>query len=412
MKVWKTIFGIQLFCLLLGQSFVFGQSADSTKVKLRFKGFIKADAIFDSRQTVSARESFVLMYPKNVQRDKNGADLNSRPQFNQYGTSSRLIFTVDTLKYHGYNLTSYLETDFTGASEATNSGLRLRHAYLKIDHKQMQLWIGQYWHPLAAPEAFPDMVSLNLGNPIKSAMRAPQVRFQYHVHAFDFVAVASAQRDNASIGSSGVVPDYLKNQVIPGLHAQTIYHKKNLLLGAGYDFKRLNMRAKTDSNIAVNEYVSSSAAHIFGKLELSKITIKAQFIWGQNLYDQAMLGGVGVTAIDSLTQTQSYTPIAQSSVWMNIATKFPKFNVSLFAGYTQNLGTQKAVVGNVYARGADIAYIYRIAPQFSYKMGKVVLFSETEYTVAAFGIADKYCNVSSAKEVGNLRQNLSILYIF
>jgi hypothetical protein len=412
MKVLKAVLGVLLLSLVLFQTTVSAQSGDSAKVKLRIKGFIKADAIFDSRQTVSARESFVLMYPKKPLFDKNGFDLNNRPQYNQYGTSSRLIFTVDTLKYHDYNISAYVETDFTGASDATNSGLRMRHGYLKIDHKQMQLLIGQYWHPLAAPEAFPDMLSLNLGNPIKSAMRAPQVRFQYRVHAFDFVAVASAHRDNSSIGPSGIVPDYLKNQVIPGLHLQTIYHKNNFLLGAGYDFKRLNMRTKTDSNVAVNEYVSSSAVHVFGKLELPKMVIKAQCIWGENLYDQAMLGGVGVTAIDSLTQTQSYAPIAQASMWVNVATKFPKFNVSLFAGYTQNLGSETAFVGSIYARGNDIAYIYRIAPQLSYKMGKVILFSETEYTVAAYGIPDKYCKVSSSKETGNLRQNLSLLFLF
>lgn len=412
MKVLKTVLGVLLLSLVLFQNSVFGQSADSVKVKLRIKGFIKADAIFDSRQTVSARESFVLLYPKNVSYDKNNQDINNRPQFNQYGTSSRLIITIDTVKYHDYRLTSYLETDFTGASEATNSGLRLRHGYLKIDYKQMQLLVGQYWHPLVAPEVFPDMLSLNLGNPIKSAMRAPQVRFQYRVHVFDFVAVASAHRDNSAIGPSGIVPDYLKNQVIPGLHLQTIYHKNNLLLGAGYDFKRLNMRTKTDSNIAVNEYVSSSAVHLFGKLELPKLIIKAQCIWGENLYDQAMLGGVGVTAVDSLTQLQSYAPIAQASMWVNVATKFSKFNVSLFAGYTQNLGSETAFVGSIYARGSDIAYIYRIAPQLSYKMGKVILFSETEYTVAAYGIPDKFAQVSSSKEIGNLRQNFSILLLF
>ncbi len=412
MKVLKIVFEIVFLSLVLSQNMVFGQSADSARVKLRFKGFIKADAIFDSRQTISARESFVLMYPKKPSYDKNGYDLNSHPQYNQYGTSSRLIFTVDTLRYHDYDFTTYFETDFTGASDASNSGLRLRQGYVNIDHKQIQLLIGQYWHPLVAPEAFPDMLSLNLGNPIKSAMRAPQMRFQYRFHAFDFVAVASAHRDNSSIGPSGVVPDYLKNQIIPGLHLQTIYHKNNLLLGAGYDFKRLNMRTETDSNIAVNEYVSSSAVHVFGKLELRKITIKAQCIWGENLYDQAMLGGVGVTAMDSLTQTQSYAPIAQGSVWVNVTTKFPKFNFSLFTGYAKNLGSKTAFVGSKYARGCDIAYIYRIAPQLSYKMGKIILFSETEYTVAAYGIANAYCNVSSAKEIGNLRQNLSILFLF
>jgi hypothetical protein len=181
------------------------------------------------------------------------------------------------------------------------------------------------------------------------------------------------------------------------------------------------MRTKTDSNVAVNEYVSSSALHVFGKLELSKVIVKAQCVWGENLYDQAMLGGVGVTAVDTLTQGQTYAPIAQASMWVNVATKFPKFNVSLFAGYAQNMGSQKPFVGSVYARGndiayiypgKDIAYIYRIAPQLSYKMGKVILFSETEYTVAAYGTRDNYCKVSSTKEIGNLRENLSILFLF
>jgi hypothetical protein len=403
---------IILITLVCNSVYAFSGNGDSTSVKLKFKGFIKADAIFDSRQSVSARESFVLMYPKSPLYDRNGKDINSRPQYNQFATSSRLIFTIDTLRLKKSFVTAYFETDFTGASEATNSGLRLRHGYLKIENSHYQLLVGQYWHPLVAPEAFPDMLSLNLGNPIKSAMRAPQVRFQYNLSSFRFIGVASVHRDNSAIGPIGIVPDYLKNQIIPALHFQSIFSKGNFLIGAGVDYKRLRIRNSTNDTILTNELVYSTAVHLFTKIEFKKFTIKGQWIWGQNLYDQAMLGGLGVSNIDPLTKVYSYTPIAQTSAWLNIATKFPKFNFSIFAGYAQNLGAEKPIVGTIYARGSDILYIYRIAPQFSYKVGKVILFSETELTTAAYGSSNQYDIVKNTKEFMNIRENLSILFLF
>jgi hypothetical protein len=392
----------------------YGSTTDSLKTKLRFKGFIKADAIFDSRQTVSARESFVLMYAKKPQLDKNGADINARPQYNQYATSSRLIISIDTFRTSNFFITSLIETDFTGASESTNSGLRLRHAYLKLENSHHSLLVGQYWHPLVAPEVFPDMLSLNLGNPIKSAMRAPQVRYQYQTKYLDFIGVASMHRDNASIGPLplGVSSDYLRNQVIPSLDFQTIYRGKNWMMGAGCDYKRINMSIKSDSNYKVNEYVTGFSGHVFGKVDFKKITIKAQYIWGQNLYDQAMLGGVGITSIDTTNYQRSFSPIAQQSVWINVASKFKKLNFSIFAGVAQNLGSEKAFTGAVYARGNDIAYLYRIAPQISYKVGKVIFFSETEYTGAAFGTADAKGIVKNTKECGVFRENLAVLFLF
>lgn len=37
---------------------------DSSFFKIQFKGFVKSNLINDSRQTVSARECFVLLYPQ------------------------------------------------------------------------------------------------------------------------------------------------------------------------------------------------------------------------------------------------------------------------------------------------------------------------------------------------------------
>jgi hypothetical protein len=412
MKVRKIKALFLVFLLIISQKVVFGSELDSTKVKVKFKGFIKSDVMYDSRQCATARESFVLMYPKKPLLDKNGLDLNNKPQYNQFATSSRLIISIDTIRYKKSLISANIETDFTGSSELSNSGLRLRHGYLKIESPKQQFIVGQYWHPLVAPEVFPDMLALNLGNPIKSAMRAPQIRYQNNIKSFRLIGVASAYRDNSAIGSLGVIPDYLKNQIIPSLHLQSIYSKGVFLIGAGYDFKRLRMRNFTDSNLVANELVYSSAIHLFAKLDFKKLTIKSQFIWGENLYDQAMLGGLAVTKINPITNDFSYTQISQASAWINIATKFPKFNFSIFSGYALNLGAKNIVVGPVYSRGNDLLYVYRIAPQFSYKMGKVILFSESEITGAAYGSPNNYCIVKNTKEVVNFRENIAILFQF
>ncbi|PLX22847.1 MAG: hypothetical protein C0600_16165, partial [Ignavibacteria bacterium] len=57
---------------------------------ISFSGFVKTDIIFDSRQTVTARDGHFLLYPENEVLDANDEDINAAPNFNMLSIQTRL----------------------------------------------------------------------------------------------------------------------------------------------------------------------------------------------------------------------------------------------------------------------------------------------------------------------------------
>lgn len=398
-----------LFIILFYFSVCIAQT-DSNKVSYQVKGFIKSDIIMDTRQTVSAREGFVVLYPAKPDLDENGKDKNEGLIFNQFATSSRIIFDINQVKSSELKYRAYLEGDFTGSSNMSYTGFRLRHAYLKIDYKKLQLIAGQYWHPLVAEEVFPDMIGLNLGNPIKSAIRCPQFRLSYNITDFFKTTVsATSQLDNASIGELGSSSIYLRNRAVPNVDIQFQYKREKFILGLLLDYKEL-LFTKNDSILGLQKSLCKSAAYsVYGKFESSKFMSKAQIMYGGNLYEHAMLGGIANT----YENANAFIPIHTSSIWTNIYLKTNKWNVGFFAGYVQNMGANEKIGANIYGRGTDVHSVIRFAPQFMYKASsKLMFFSETEWTQATYGLKDDYGRIKNSKPVANFRENIAVILFF
>ncbi len=97
---------------------------------------------------------------------------------------------------------------------------------------------------------------------------------------------------------------------------------------------------------------------------------------------------------------------------MNASYTIGKWQPSVFAGYTLNAGSDRLATAQVYARGADIAYIYRFAPMITFTTGKFSLIGEVEYTAAAYGENTEKFKVINTKETGNYRIGLGAVYSF
>ncbi len=381
-------------------------------------GFARADAVFDTRQVVEAREGYVLLYPKNVMPDKEGNDINAQGSFNQYAMIARLFVKISGPDVLGAKVMALIEGDFTGASNVENNGFRLRHGYARLSWPKVTLLAGQYWHPLDVPEMIPNVLSLNTGAPFHSFSRQPQVRADVKLGKINLVFAATSQRDYVNCGpglpSSQVVSSsvYHRNSGIPNLHAQLQYSGGKIFAGAGIDYKRLVPRLLTDSNFKANESINSYAATGFFKVSLKPLVIKAQAIYGQNLNDHLMLGGYGVSAINPLTDRRSYSALNYFSAWIGMNTTGQTLQYSIFAGYCKGLGSPEPIVGPVYSRDADIAYTYRLSPMVTWMVGKLALAAELELSTAAYGQHDEYYESTVQHTVTNLRSSVSMAYNF
>lgn len=399
------------------------------KFGIEFHGFVKNDVIFDSRQTVTAREGHFLLYPTNEAMDIDGKDINATPNFNMLSIQSRLSGKITCPDAFGAKTSGLLEGAFFGHSNADINGFRLRHALVKLSWTKAELVFGQTWHPMFVTDCFAGTVSFNTGVPFQPFSRNPQVNFSYKLTDKLKVSLyALAERDFASTGPNGLSSQYKRNSAMPDGHLRLQYNSSNkdkntaIASGIGVGFKQLAPRTVTDSNIYNKETVNSLSVIGYTKYVLPKITIKLEAVLGQNMYDLLMIGGYAVDFIADTAVTnydyREYTTLDVASFWTDIHTNGKKFQFGVFAGYSQNLGSTQNIMNwntspMVYARGYNIAYLYRVSPRIVFNSGKVRIAGELEYTVAAYGDSNNSLGeVQNTKEVANIRALLGVFYFF
>jgi hypothetical protein len=423
--------GILLMVILT--SSLYGQEKkEEPKFGITLSGFVKTDLFYDSRQVVTIREGHFLLYPENQKPDLNGKDINSKDHFGILSIQSRITGKITGPDLLKAKTSALIEADFFGNENLNFSdvnGLRLRHAFIKLNWRTTELLAGQYWHPLFIPECFPDVISFNTGAPFQPFSRNPQIRLTQKVKNIKIIISATEQRDFSSNGPDGANPKYLSNSVIPdmNLHLQysRLWNDKNeFLIGAGVEHKKLTPRlfSQSDKNLkdgkdsiyySGDDKVKSFALSAYFKLRLKPLTVKGYGIYGGNLFDNVMLGGYAVKSINENAQwTYDYTPVKILSLWTEISTN-GKIQAAIFGGYTRNLGTNGDNTGIYYSRGANINYIYRLAPRMIVNLEKVRIAAELEYTSAQYGNADAGGIVNSnLKTLSNLRLLLAFYHFF
>jgi hypothetical protein len=412
MKIAIPVLLLLLFCLSAAYPQDVKPETKPDKPTLTWSGFVKAEALYDTRQVVEAREGYLLLYPKNVCLDKNGKDINAHGSFNQYAMTARLAAKATGPDILGAKAFAYIEGDFTGASNTENNSFRLRHAYIKMKWNHASLLAGQYWHPINIPEMIPNVLALNTGAPFHPYSRQPQIRLDVTKGKLNAMFAVAAQRDYANSGPAGTNTIYMRNSIIPNLNGQLQFVDEKLFAGVGIDFKRLTPRLVTDSLYATTASVNCTSYTAFVMAKTKPVVVKMQLVYGQGLNDHVIMGGYGVSKIEASTNQQEYSPLNYLSGWMTIATTGKVWQASVFAGYTKGFGSNDAIIGPVYARDADIDYVYRFAPMVSYTKGKLVIASEIELTTAAYGRNDSNYNVIDSKPVSNTRFSVSLGYFF
>ncbi len=422
-------------CVLAFGGILKSQDDEDKKFGISWSGFVKNDFFYDSRQTVTAREGHFLLYPAPVIDDPDGNDINAQSSLNFLSIQSRLAASITGPDAFGAKSSGKIEGAFFGHSNPDINGFRLRHAFVKLDWGKTQLLTGQYWHMMFMESCFPGTVSFNTGAPFQYFSRNPQIRLSHQFgESVNLIAAAATQRDFSSPGGYRT----LSNTAMPDLHARLeINISRNFLFGVTGGYKKVLPRLKSEAGYKAENDLGSATANAFVKLDMKKVTVKMQGIYAQNSFDGMMIGGYAIRDItDSLKDFREYTPVSTFSTWLDMQTKGKKFQVGLFGGYSQNLGTAEKVSARVfdpqstdtpapplydiYSRGSNIDYLYRISPRLIFNSGKFRFAAEVEYTVAAYAKTndagnlqlDESLKVTSSEEVGNLRVLLATYYFF
>jgi hypothetical protein len=360
----KTI--LFLCCISL---YYFRSDAQKKNFDYSFYGFVRGDIYCNSRNNVESVDGLFYLYPKDNVYDADGNDLNASANGSFYTFTTRLGLHIKGPAVGTAKTSANIETDFGGTTDI-NFMLRLRQAYVKFDWpKGSSLLLGQAWHPLFG-EVIPDILNLSAGAPFQPFNRSPQIRYQHRKNGITLTTSAIYQLIYTSNGPEGKSEKYLKDGVLPELYAGADYGKGPFLVGAGMDLISLKPRREAirEGKIyRVNERVTSFSCDLHAKYTGEKLQLAGKTILASNQTHNVMIGGFGVTKIDSRTGEQAYTPFRHSTSWLNLVYG-RKYRGGFFAGYTKNLGTSESLIDSdrLYGSGLNIDRLVNLSFSFRY----------------------------------------------
>ena len=385
------------------------------KPKLDFYGFVRNEFYYNSRQNEQSIDGVFHVAPKPVEPDaETGADKNAAPDAELTSVCTRLGLDAVGPRMLGAATSAKVEADFAGTG-STYFLLRLRQAYARFTWAKSDLLIGQTWHPLYGDVA-PQVMNLSTGAPFQPFSRAPMVRYRFSAKGVSLTAALVWQSQYLSAGPGGKSRDYLKHSCVPEAYAGVDYRRGRWLAGAGVEV--LSLVPRTQSEVEgraykVDERVTSVSCEAHVRYAGGLWMAAAKTLIASNLTQASMLGGYGVTAIDTRTGQREYAPLRHSSTWANVVYG-RRWRPGLFAGYVKNLGTGKPLAsGELYGTGTDVGQLAAGGVELTYNLPHWKVGAEYMYSAAWYGALDLgNGRVAASRSVGNHRGVLSVLYLF
>lgn len=364
-------------------------------------GFVNPHYYADSRAVVGGREDMMLFFPKPVERDANGNDINAGWRADMLAITTRLGVMVKGPDALGAKTAAYIEGDFTGATNATINNLRLRHAYFTLDWGKHRLLAGQYWHPMVVHEVMPGTNPLNMGAPFHPYARYNQVRYDAKLWGLHLIGVACWQLDNASQGllqsTATTSTAFARHSLLPELNAQLRYDFGALKVGAAVNALTIQPMSPVST---LNDRLHTSVSYsLYALLNVGRFTLRAQTLLNNSMYEICSLGGYYITPEGDVHDWHFNT------VWIDADWRCGKWRPGLFAGYARNQSSGLQGM-QTFGRGADITSLWRVQPRLTYQAAAHLGFTaEAELTEALYASGTE-------PRVDNLRLSLSAVYAF
>jgi hypothetical protein len=388
-------------------------AAEPTSTAVKIYGFVGNDFYYNSRQNLEMVDGVIHLFPKPKSISADGTDANATAQAEMLSVNTRVGLDITGTPVLGAKSSGKIEADFAGAG--TNYFvLRIRQAYMKLNWTKSELTVGQTWHPFFS-SVMPTTLSSNSGAPFQAFNRSPLVRFKQNLTpTLSASAAAIYEMQYASMGPSGTSNIYMKNSQIPNLFVGLENKAANWTAGVGADYKRLKPDAKN--------YINSLSATAYGLYSTGKFQLKGKAVLSQNLTDQLILGGYGVSqyAADKSTATD-YTNFNNFTGWVN-AVYGTKLQAGLILGMSHNLGTTQDLALSTANKVTAYGYgfydqlvldkLYRIAPQVSYNVSNFKMGVEYDCTAGRYGTMGINGKAKDTYSVVNNRVVATVMYIF
>lgn len=431
---------ILLFCTIS----VFAQDNKGPETKLEFYGFIRHEAYLDTYKGLNAANEQFFVVPLYGGVDANGKHINQTPTYNFSSMATRFGIRISGPEILKAKTSANIETDFAGDLSNNPAMFRVRQANAVFTWKKSSLLVGQTWHPFWGGKVFPTVGGLNTGCPFQPFNRSPQIRFNYKtsplltisaalVSEFQYKSYGFTKIDSMSAKAMTIEKSdcFNRNAALPEMTVNAELNKGGFTLGAGASLKYIKptlytvavLPGKDDQKYVTDELARGVSFVGYTQYTKNKFTVRAKAILGQNMTHLTIPGGYGVKSIDPATGSMTYTPYNTLTGFFN-AVYGKKYQVGIFAGYLENLGTADALynfgsenspVAVTPGLVPNVASMYRMAPSFSINISKLRLVFEYELTNAEYGtgkidLADG--TYASTVNATNHRGQIMMMYSF
>ncbi len=255
-------------------------------------GFVRIDFIGDDSLPSNAQTPFFIRSPDNP----GGGD----PNFTLHPRLTRLGLRVhgpELATLAGSKLAGRIEVDFQNGGSESREIIRIRHAYIELEHGDWSLLAGQTWDVISPllPTANNDTLMWNAGN---LGDRRPQFRVDYHpslgggelslVGALGLGGAINARDldgDGVRDGEASAQPNY---QGRLG-YSHSLWRKDaHLTLGAWGHYAR----EKSSSTVGGKSHFEGLSAGIDYDLSLSEaLRLRGEAFYGKDLPE--FRGGIG-----------------------------------------------------------------------------------------------------------------------
>ncbi len=344
---------------------------------------------YDSRENVAGTEDFFTYLPKD-EKIVGGEDLNELSSFRFSALTSRLGVDVSGYEVEGWKAGAKIEADFyAGVSGVSGTALfRMRQAYLTMGKGNVNLKIGQAWHPMAAD--MPDVISLNAGSPFNPFNRSPLVLVDYGFGGgLSLSAAAIWQMQYNSAGPEGQLANYIKYGCTPELYLALNYKAGGFLARAGVDVLSIKPRRFDESGVKkVSDRITTVSPYLYLQYSEGSLMVRAKSTFAQAGEHLNLNGGYGVSAINS-DGSREYVPTRNSSSWLSVRYG-KKLQGVFFAGYVKNFGTAEELADAsmlYFSKNSfsNLNSLWRLTPTVVYNLGKIQFGLEYEITSARYG---------------------------
>ncbi|MGQ1786876.1 DcaP family trimeric outer membrane transporter [Saccharicrinis sp. GN24d3] len=404
-------------------------NAQETEKKITVKtyGFIGFDAFVDSRASLNVRGSG-LIYPLGPEMDDNGNDINNRSKFDFTASITRIGFAIKGPDAFGAATSAKIEADFAGTSGNNRDfAVRLRQAFFNLDWGKSSLLAGQTWHPMFIPENFPATVNFVVGVPFHPLSRAPQLR--YTVKPADNFSIALFALSQGDFINKGII-EQVEMSDFPELTAQLKYGStKDFWIGATLGIKQVQPTPLNDNMVVTKNKLTSMHGNLSLRYTTSAVTFKAEGVYGGNMTNMVMIGGLARKTRNGNPVNAEYEAIRTSSIWTDIHTNGKNVQFGVFAAISNNHGTEGESViykadtdpstpgyeidESIYTLGGNIEKLYIISPRITFTSGPLKLGLEINRTVASYGSGyNEKSKPINTKDYGNTRLVLGFRYYF